>query len=577
MTRNLLLLLVSAAFLTMISNTDAAVIKEYAENRYDNHSVGRAEKKCMEDGYKITYANCEGQTAPSERCPNHDLYYRSCSQEQWCRNNNYTFLPQDCELPTYPVKLCDNKFEIYRSCEKDTARACKEQGYKSAKDCSLSDERCEFDKDYGKCCDECPDFPYAVNSIPDGYVAVGKTCKTCGGIVKTKVKEAPCEGFEDCKYGPASMQTAFCLQGKKVLYNNCKAPDVLCRERGYVNISCNITEDAEDCVEYPDLKKCKINCYKYAQVAFPQSDVIANSVVNPTFDAEKTEIRSLYGKISSECEGRSVPIVKLNINKDTLQFYHNVLSRNINDVNFIINFEDETTLEANGSWKNVKVKIEGTPAKCALKADKLNVAGKVAISGVGDICANVDVAELSKFTVGQNLVGNVNLDGNSQLGIRGDLTGLIKTSAYCEVLIKGKINYQNKQGNSADSEGIIFGCNTQVKVEGGINVETANIILRQYALLDTPAVNMTAIGVADSGAASLHLYKYAKITNVLDDTEYNIADNSGDASGNCDDKYILYKTSALDGQGKVLSLNAADLLENQWQCRKLGKLQMRCN
>ena len=82
----------------------ASVIPEYATNIYAKKSPSRSEKKCMDEGFSITYENCPKMTAPTEPCPYHHNYYKSCSQEQWCKNNNYSYKLEDCQLPTYPVK-----------------------------------------------------------------------------------------------------------------------------------------------------------------------------------------------------------------------------------------------------------------------------------------------------------------------------------------------------------------------------------------------------------------------------------------------------------------------------------------
>ena len=111
------------SFLFWAAPVYAAVAPEYASTTYVEHPLTRSEKRCIDEGYKITYANCSNQTAPADRCPYHDAYYRSCSQEQWCRNNNYTFLADDCKLPTYPTKMCDNKYPMYRACQEDIDKA----------------------------------------------------------------------------------------------------------------------------------------------------------------------------------------------------------------------------------------------------------------------------------------------------------------------------------------------------------------------------------------------------------------------------------------------------------------------
>ncbi len=565
-----------AIILSWAFGANASVIPEYATNSYNEHTLSRAEKKCIDEGYSVTYASCNEQTAPADRCPHHDDYYRSCSQEQWCRNNNYTFLPEDCKLPTYPVKKCSNDFEIYRTCQKDEQKACKDKGYTSASECTLSDEHCEFDDSYGKCCDSCPDFPYTLKDVPEGYVSTGETCKTCEGVVKTKVKEAACEDFVDCPYGPVSKQTAYCLQGSKVLYNDCKTAETLCKEKGYTQNSCDASEDADACPEFTELNKCHINCYKLALKVFPNSDIIDSNVVNPELNDEKTELRSLYGNISPECVGSIVPTIMLNLNKDNIHVYNKLFNRDIKNINFLLNFEEPLTLEANGKLENVRIKVEGTPDKCVLQGQNISIAGKVSLQGEGDVCADLNIADMSKFTTSQNIVGNVKMGSNAQLGVKGDINGFVQTASYSEVLVKGRVSYKNKQNNSNDAQGIIFGCNTRAKISGGIRADTANILVRQYALIDTPSIDMISTGTSDSGSASIHMYKYAKITSILGDSEYMLNDNISDIVG-CDDKFIIHKASSIDNNGSVMSLNTADSLDGKWQCRALGKLQMRCN
>ena len=64
------------AILFLTSTAKAAVLPDYATNTYQNHDLTRAEQKCIDEGYKITYANCPKQTAPDEKCPHHDNYYK---------------------------------------------------------------------------------------------------------------------------------------------------------------------------------------------------------------------------------------------------------------------------------------------------------------------------------------------------------------------------------------------------------------------------------------------------------------------------------------------------------------------
>ena len=568
-----------SVFFSIISvMAQASVSPEYAHNVYSEHTLSRAEKKCIDEGYKITYANCDNQTAPSDRCPHHDGYYRSCSQEQWCRNNNYTFLEKDCILPTYPVKICDNQFAIYRSCQRDTAKACTDLGYTSADECSLSDEHCEYDDNYGKCCDDCPDYPYEIDKVPSGYVSSNETCTTCDGITKTKVVEANCDGFTSCQYGPISPQTPLCRKGEKTLYSACKTAENLCQEKGYLHNTCQNVEDEFPCEEFNGLKKCKINCYKYAVFNYSESDIIAQDVTNPDINPEKKSLTSLYGEISPECIGKDIPLVTLNLNKDNFPIYRELFNRNISNVNFHINFEEPLSLEANGSLNNVRIAVDGTPDKCAFSGKNIIIEGKVSISGNANICSDIEIKEMSKFTSSGDINGNVNTASNVTFGLKGNLNGSLKTKAYSEVFIKGAIDYTNKQSNSPEMDGITFGCNTHAKIAGGITLKAANMLLRQYALIDTPSIKLISTGTSDSGAASIHMYKHSKITSILGDSEYLLSENEEEiVIPSCDDRQMVHKVSSIGDQSPDIILMPGNLLENKWQCSQLSRLQLKCN
>lgn len=556
----------------------AAVVPEYATNQYTDHILSRAEKKCLDEGYKITYANCDNQTAPADRCPHHDSYYRSCSQEQWCRNNNFTFLPKDCLLPAYPVKICDNKFEIYRVCQKDTVKACREQGYSSITECQLSDQRCEYDNTYGKCCDDCPDYPYPLGNVPYGYTSNGETCTTCDGVVKTKVVEASCEGFEDCKYGPTSHHTPACRQGDKTLYSSCKTAQAVCHEQGYLLSSCEDTEDGIPCPEDAGLQKCQINCYKYALHTFSDSDIIAQNARNPELDPDKSSVMSLYGEITPDCVGTQIPTVTIDLNQNTFPIYRELFNRRISNVNFIINFEEPLTLELNGELKNVKILSQGSPKDCAFAGKQFTAGGKVSFGGTANVCADAVISDMTKLTISGDLNGNVSAASNTSLGIRGNLTGRLVMKSYSEAFIKGQLFYKNKQPNSPDAEGIVFGCNSRIKVVEGITAEAANILIKQYSIIDTPFIKLVSTGSSDSGTAALHLHKYGKITSVLGDSEYGLAENA-ESSGNivCDDKFVTHQTSSFNDSEKEIVLNPADTWDTRWQCGQLSRLQMKCN
>ena len=61
--------LVIFALLFLISPAFASVAPEYATNTYAKRTPNRSEKKCMDEGYKITYENCNNKTAPSDPFP----------------------------------------------------------------------------------------------------------------------------------------------------------------------------------------------------------------------------------------------------------------------------------------------------------------------------------------------------------------------------------------------------------------------------------------------------------------------------------------------------------------------------
>ena len=570
-------ILVLSSFILFADSVMAAVVPEYANNDYTEHSLSRSEKKCIDEGYKITYANCSNQTAPADRCPYHDSYYRSCSQEQWCKNNNFTFLDVDCKLPTYPTKMCDNKYPMYRACQENVAKACEDAGYTSQDKCQLTDKRCPYNSDYGKCCDACPTFSHEINSIPEGYIAEGETCTTCDGIVKTNVVEAPCDGYMACQYGPLSEQTPSCLKGEKTLYTACKTTEMTCKEKGYLYSACQASEDAENCPENENLKRCIVNCYKLALEMYPEADIFDENVTDPRIDIEKTYLRSLFGQISGACISNRRPEITLNINAQNLEMYAKIFNRTIENINFVLNFETPAVLEANGNWNNVKIKISGNAPDCPLKGKNINVNGTVSIVGASNICANITVADSSKFITTGNVTGDVVVGKDSSLGLKGNLIGGLKTKSYAEILIKGIVKYIDTLNNSADDESIVFGCNAKAKIGGGIVADTANVIVKQRAVLDTPYIKLISTSNnpdLPNTLSSLHLHKYTKLVSILDSTEYPLVDNN-DLS--CDDKHIVHLGSSLNEEEQILILEPSSLLEDKWQCKTLTRQQMDCN
>ncbi len=555
----------------------AAVVPDYANNSYQNHELSRAEQKCLDEGYKITYANCTNQTAPADRCPHHDAYYRSCSQEQWCRNNNFRFLKTDCKLPLFPHKMCDNKFPLYRACIENTAKACEESGYTSKDKCQLSDKKCPFSSDYGICCDNCPNHSHQLDSVPAGYVAVGETCTTCDGIVKTNIKPAPCDGFVNCQYGPMSPQTPSCLQGNTVLYSACKTPETVCYENGFTMNSCAATEDAFDCPQNPSFKRCRINCLKQARADFPQADVFGEDAVDPVLDLTKKELRSLVGMTDKNCQKQKRPEITLHINQNNLEMYKNVFDRNIENIDFHIIYDEEISLPANGSLQNVRIRFSGAIPSCPLQGQKTEISGIVSFVGAPALCGNFNVAPESKMLSEGDVIGNIDLAKGAALGLKGNLKGYLKTQGYNDVFIKGRLEYQDPANNSPDSESIVFGCNSKVKIAGGVIADTSAVVLKQWAKLDTPSIKMTSTTdnpEVSNSLASVHLYKYAALFSTYDQTIFPLAENN---DAQCDDLYFVHLGSAVDPARQNLTIEPSNRVEDKWQCRNLTLKQLECN
>ena len=564
------------------SDIQASVVPNYAQNKYQSSEMTRAEKKCIEEGYNITYAGCGKQTAPTERCPHHDNYYKSCSQEQWCRNNNYTFSASDCALPLYPVKKCDNGYELYRACRENVTKACEEAGYTSDQKCKLTSKRCPYSQSYGICCDTCPDFTHEMDKIPAGYVADGETCTTCDDIVKTNIKPDPCEGYVDCPYGPEQPTTDSCLQADKRLYRSCKTADTFCKEKGFTQTTCLATEDATPCPEDPDLKSCQTNCFKVALAENKDTDVIAKDVTNPEINLKNLQMRSLIGLSHKDCQNVERPVVSINLNSKNYEVYQHLFNRTVRDINFKINFEDPLPLNADGELSNIKIEFSGNLPDCPLQSKKTKILGTVNINQAPKLCLNLEIAENSKFISDGSLQGNVDMKDDAILGLKGDLNGYLRSGSYSQTLIKGKLSYKDEFNSKKDDMSIIFGCNSKNKIEDGIFADTSNILLRSWATLDTPQIHLTSVSDnpnLPNSLASIHLYQWSKLLSSYGSGNsmviYPIAEN--DNSDKCEDKYLLHLGSAVNKNEQTIILEPANLLEEKWQCRRLNKKQLSCD
>ena len=565
------------SFFGIVSNAQAAVVPEYATNTYQNHELTRAEQKCLDEGYKITYANCSNQTAPSERCPHHDAYYKSCSQEQWCRNNNYTFSETDCKAPFYPFKMCANKFPLYRICQENIEKACTEGGFTHKSKCQLTDKKCPFSPDYGICCDSCPNFAYAIDAIPAGYIAQGETCTTCEGVVKTNVVPAPCNGFLDCKFGPMNKQTLSCLQGKTMLYSACKTSGMVCQEKGFTSTSCPETYDISTCPENENFKHCTINCKKQARADNPQADIFSENSIDPLIDLAKTEIKSLIGMKEASCQNQTRPEVTLHINQQSMALYANLFDRAIENVNFNLIFEEPLSLSANGRLNNVRITASGALPDCPFIAQNMEIFGVVSFNNIPTLCSNFHINQNAKLLSTGNVSGNISMERDSALGLKGNLKGALKAKSYTEILIKGSLEFKDEFNSNKDSESIVLGCNSKARIEKGITADTSSIYLRQWASLDTP--NIRLISVSDSTTlpntlSSIHMARYSKFFTAYGETIYPMAENDGTE---CDDKYYTHLGSASDAAKQSLTIEPANRIENLWKCQKQSPKQQQCD
>lgn len=559
----------------------AAVVPDYADNSYQNRELTRAEQKCIDEGYRITYANCSNQTAPADRCPHHDSYYRNCSQEQWCRNNNFSILANDCKRPLYPTKLCNNRYPLYRACQENAAKACMELGYVSSETCQLSNKLCPYSKNYGTCCNDCPGITHRLDQIPDGYVPDGETCVTCNGIVKTNIKPADCHGFQSCPYGPLSAQTPRCLQGDKLLFTACKTANDLCREQGFAATSCTQDEDAVPCPHNQKLKQCRTNCHKLARKLYPNADLISEDTVNPVLDLTKTELRSLVGLSNPACRQYQRPVVTLNITNDNLPMYQELLDRKIENIDLVINLMEPMEFSARGSLHNTRITFNGAFAKCLIKAQKIPVSGIVSFVNAPNICADFSVTADSKLLSDGSVTGNITLGKDSALGLKGNLIGGIRTGAFSEVFIKGRLEYKDPYNHVSLSEGISFGCNSKNKIVEGIIAAPANLFVKQYAKIDTPKIILKSTSdnlKLSNTLSSIHVYKYANIFSTYDNaaqsTIFPLVDNP---NSDCDDKYYVHLGSAAESAAQTLIIEPSFRIEDRWKCRELSRKQMSCD
>ena len=369
-----------------------------------------------------------------------------------------------------------------------------------------------------------------------------------------------------------------CQKGKTILYQTCRTADEYCKDIGFDKTSCSATEDSQICPANEELMKCTLNCSKLATELFPEADIIDNDVTDPILDITKNTLKSTYGSISDNCVSKYRPTITLNISNENMDLYSNILNREISNVTLVLNYVDPIELSANGKFNNVKIKITGTPGECALKGLNINVSGILNISGADNICTNINIEEGGKFITDNNVTGNIDLGKNATLGIKGNLFGYLKAKSYSEIIIKGILKYKDAANNSLNNESISFGCATKAKISGGIIAETANVVIKQRALIDTAYIKM--ISTSDNPdlintLGQIHIHKGAKVYSIYDSSEFLLVENN--ETINCDDKYTIHLGSSLDEAKQAKSLEPSELLENNWQCRTLDSKQLKCD
>ena len=182
---------------------------------------------CRSDGYLPNGEIVCSEFSYVEYCPE-DASYIKCNTQKWCEDNGYTVLAEDCTVPEYADEQCPNGLELYKRCQADYERACEEEDEGYVSECQegwkLDDEElCSYSPLYGKCCNECLDYPYKADEIPQGYHQ-GESCSSCDGMrYQKELNDCAADGFIRCEKG-GQTGTEVCLSGSEKWYKECCAP-----------------------------------------------------------------------------------------------------------------------------------------------------------------------------------------------------------------------------------------------------------------------------------------------------------------------------------------------------------------
>ena len=157
---------------------------------------------CEEAGYELT--SCPSLSHGENFCPIDSSYFKTCV----CDDNL-----KECHKPYYGVgPQCDGK---YASCEKDTPRACKEDGYGQSGACpdlQTPNKKCPYDSAYYDKCICRSDLMTC--TYPQSGVG-----EACGG------KYASCQcprSYKSCECGGAAGATSCTVNGQTT-YSDCKS------------------------------------------------------------------------------------------------------------------------------------------------------------------------------------------------------------------------------------------------------------------------------------------------------------------------------------------------------------------
>ena len=157
---------------------------------------------CEEAGYELT--SCPSLSHGENFCPIDSSYFKTCV----CDDNL-----KECHKPYYGVgPQCDGK---YASCEKDTPRACKEDGYGQSGACpdlQTPNKKCPYDSAYYDKCVCRSDL--VTCTYPQSGVG-----EACGG------KYASCQcpsSYKSCECGGAAGATSCTVNGVTT-YSSCKS------------------------------------------------------------------------------------------------------------------------------------------------------------------------------------------------------------------------------------------------------------------------------------------------------------------------------------------------------------------